>query len=109
MKPLSSNALNTGLLALATSIGAATLTTPALAERIKIPVGQQHQDLKHLARPTRGQSMASVQQRFGEPVQRYAARGEPPISRWEYPGFMVYFEHSHVIHSVIKHRPVNGE
>jgi len=27
--------------------------------------------------------------------------GKPPISRWEYPGFVVYFEHEHVIHSVV--------
>jgi hypothetical protein len=27
--------------------------------------------------------------------------GKPPISRWEYPGFIVYFESDHVIHSVV--------
>jgi hypothetical protein len=29
------------------------------------------------------------------------AVGRPPISRWEYPGFIVYFEHEHVIHAVV--------
>jgi hypothetical protein len=52
--------------------------------------------------PSRGQSMAQVEQRFGEPSQRVAAVGEPPISRWVYPQFVVYFEHSHVVHAVTR-------
>jgi len=35
-----------------------------------------------------------------------AAVGDPPISRWEYNGFSVYFEHDLALHSVI-HHPVN--
>ena len=53
--------------------------------------------------PTHGLSMESVLQRFGEPVSRLPAVGEPPITRWNYPDFTVYFEHQLVIHSV-KHR-----
>jgi hypothetical protein len=54
------------------------------------------------AGPTRGSSMAQVERQFGEPTQRYGAVGEPPITRWVYPQFVVYFEHSHVIHAVAK-------
>lgn len=50
--------------------------------------------------PQRGTSTAQVQGRWGDPRQRVAAVGEPPISRWVYDDFTVYFEHSHVIHSV---------
>ncbi|MFK8019412.1 MAG: phosphodiesterase [Pseudomonadales bacterium] len=75
------------------------------ADLIKIPIGQQDKELQHLSKPTRGQSKAQVELQFGVPVQRYNARGEPPISRWEYAGFMVFFEYEHVIHSVVKHRP----
>lgn len=53
-----------------------------------------------VSRPTRGMSMARVEQTYGAPVNRRAAVGEPPISRWEYAGFTVYFEHRYVIHSV---------
>ncbi len=53
------------------------------------------------ARPTRGMSMAAVEQRYGTPANRRAAVGEPPITRWEYAGFTVYFEHQFVIHSVV--------
>jgi hypothetical protein len=50
--------------------------------------------------PDRGQSMASVEARFGVPDSRSAAVGQPPITRWSYPNFTVYFEHDHVVHAV---------
>jgi hypothetical protein len=54
------------------------------------------------AGPTRGMTQASVESEFGKPVSRDAAVGEPPISRWEYQGFIVFFEYDRVIHSVKK-------
>lgn len=51
-------------------------------------------------RPARGMSMDKVEAVYGAPSRRDAAVGEPPITRWEYPGFVVYFEHQYVIHSV---------
>jgi hypothetical protein len=53
-------------------------------------------------RPYRGMSMQTVRQRFGIPSREIAAVGEPPISRWVYDGFTVYFEHQTVITSVLK-------
>jgi hypothetical protein len=50
--------------------------------------------------PGRGLTMAQVEQRFGAPAERLAAIGQPPITRWVYPSFVVYFEHQLVIHSV---------
>jgi hypothetical protein len=54
-----------------------------------------------IATPTRGMTMDQVANKFGAPTAKIPAVGNPPISRWEYPGFVVYFEHSHVIHSVV--------
>jgi hypothetical protein len=51
-------------------------------------------------RPARGMSMEKVEAKFGAPAKRVPAVGEPPISRWEYPGFVVYFENNLVIHAV---------
>jgi hypothetical protein len=50
--------------------------------------------------PTRGMRMSTVEARFGAPQNRHPAVGEPPITRWDYPGFSVFFEHDRVIHSV---------
>ena len=54
-------------------------------------------------RPHRGMTMSQVSARWGEPASRADPVGKPPISRWEYPGFSVYFEQDHVIHAVVKH------
>ena len=51
--------------------------------------------------PPRGMTMTQVASKFGSPVTKVPAVGNPPISRWEYPGFVVYFERDHVIHSVV--------
>src|SRR5688572_3056237 len=50
--------------------------------------------------PVRGMSMDKVEATFGAPIERVPAVGEPPITRWKYPGFEVYFEHQLVIHTV---------
>jgi hypothetical protein len=57
--------------------------------------------------PRNGLSMTQVRQQFGDPAQEVPAVGEPPISRWEYTGYTVYFEDDLVLHSVIQH-PVNN-
>lgn len=51
-------------------------------------------------RPSRGMSMQAVAARWGEPVARQAAVGQPPIARWDYGDFVVFFEYSHVIDAV---------
>lgn len=51
-------------------------------------------------RPRSGMSMAAVEAQFGKPPTQIAPVGDPPITRWEYPSFTVYFEYDHVIHAV---------
>jgi hypothetical protein len=56
--------------------------------------------------PRRGMSMAQVEKTYGEPQRKLSPRGgdskkHPVINRWDYSNFIVYFEHSHVIHSVL--------
>jgi hypothetical protein len=52
-------------------------------------------------RPTRGMTMDEVSETFGVPAIKERPVGDPPIARWEYPGFVVYFEYSTVIHTVM--------
>jgi len=54
-------------------------------------------------RPSGGLSMSDVEEKFGEPLRKYAAVGTPPITRWEYADYVVYFEGEIVLHSVRKH------
>lgn len=50
--------------------------------------------------PYRGMTMDQVESRFGAPTRKAAAVGDPPIARWVYPQYTVYFEHQLVLHSV---------
>jgi hypothetical protein len=50
--------------------------------------------------PARGANMKTVEARFGAPAARHTAVGKPPITRWDYKGFSVYFEYEHVVHAV---------
>ena len=51
-------------------------------------------------KPTRGMTQARVESRYGQPNSRRAPVGDPPITRWEYDGFVVFFEYDKVIHAV---------
>lgn len=53
-------------------------------------------------RPTRGMTQARVQSAYGSPVSVTAPIGDPPITRWEYQNFVVFFEYDRVIHAVVK-------
>lgn len=52
--------------------------------------------------PSKSTTMNQVRSQFGDPTYEYPAVGNPPITRWEYESFVVYFEHQHVITSVLK-------
>jgi hypothetical protein len=56
-------------------------------------------------RPAPGMTMKTVEERFGAPGERHQAVGAPPITRWDYPAFAVYFEKDRVIHAVVTPAP----
>ena len=58
--------------------------------------------LKGLPRPTRGMKMEEVRKVFGEPLSATKAIGNPPIIRWKYQGYVVYFEDKFVIDTVME-------
>lgn len=83
---------------LLSALAALTLAGPAVADTLTTPAAPE----ASAGRPSRGMSMEKVEATFGAPANRVAPVGEPPITRWEYPGFVVYFEHHLVIHSVAR-------
>lgn len=77
----------------------------ALADTVVVNDQVQVRDSK-VDRPKRGVTMGEVEKQFGAPVTRHPAVGggnphQPPITRWDYNGFSVFFEGDHVIHSVV--------
>jgi len=56
--------------------------------------------------PTRGQTFAQVEKKFGAPQEKLEPRGGqkrqwPVINRWVYPEFTVYFERQRVLNVVL--------
>lgn len=85
------------LVALLAAISAA----PASAELVVVDGAVQVRPAD-IETPRRGMRMNDVEARFGAPASRTPAVGEPPISRWEYAGFTVYFERDIVLHAVVR-------
>ncbi len=56
-------------------------------------------------RPVNLMTMQQVRQQFGVPRKKDPAVGDPPITRWVYPHYIVYFENDLVLHTVAKKKP----
>lgn len=69
-----------------------------MADTINLPAKMNNYAMEL---PGRGMSKATVEQRFGQPEYKSDAVGKPPISKWHYELFTVYFESNFVIHAVI--------
>ena len=54
----------------------------------------------NVPQPARGSLMKTVEKQFGAPATRHPTVGKPPITRWDYPNFSVFFEGDRVIDTV---------
>ena len=72
----------------------------AAAETVIVD-GQVQIAQSSVAHPARGTTMHQVEAKFGAPQKRYPAVGKPPITRWDYPSFSVFFEYNRVVHAVV--------
>ncbi len=89
----------------------ALLAAPLLAgaqPRSDVLLIERVQDTTQVTRPGNGVRMDDVESTHGAPSERHGAVGDPPITRWVYPQFTVYFEHDLVIYSVVN-RATEGE
>ncbi|WP_051278113.1 hypothetical protein [Solimonas flava] len=99
-----------GALALAASLAAGLAGPLASAEQLDLPPAEAAPQSRPIVLPQRGQTQASVLREFGEPHTRHAPAGggsakHPPITRWDYDGYSVFFERSTVIDVVTKGDP----
>ena len=98
------NRLTRSLFAATLVVAAAPFALPSSAQAESIHMKVQQEQGMNL--PRRGLTMAQVERQYGAPVRKLQTRGgdstkHPPINRWEYASYIVYFERNHVIHSVI--------
>lgn len=55
--------------------------------------------------PPRGTTMQQVLARYGPPLEKHAPVGEPPITRWDYRDFSMFFEYDLFLHAVVPGDP----
>ena len=72
-----------------------------------LSIGNNAKVLKKANMPKFGQTMRIVSKKFGPAKRKSVSKGKvtkrnPKITRWDYPTFSVFFENSHVIHSVVR-------
>jgi homoaconitase/3-isopropylmalate dehydratase large subunit len=93
-------------------------TTAVHAEVLSMPQAEETTEVEldasqlgpSVATPRKGSSMKEVVARFGQPLKKYRAVGgsskqQPPITRWDYEQFYVFFEYSHVVRAVVPGLP----
>ena len=51
--------------------------------------------------PRNGQNKTAIEAKFGAPIQKQSAVGDPPISSWKYDTYSVYFEYDLVLFTVL--------
>jgi hypothetical protein len=76
------------------------LAAPAFSETLAID-GQVAIKPANVETPQRGSTMTAVEARFGAPANKSSPVGNPPITKWFYPHFVVVFEHDKVLHAVV--------
>jgi hypothetical protein len=56
---------------------------------------------ERMAVPANGMKQSEVRDRFGAPTKTDPPVGDPPITRWDYEGWSVYFEYDLVLFTVL--------
>ena len=51
--------------------------------------------------PGNGESKGNVESSLGSPSQKHQPVGDPPITRWDYKDYSVYFEYNLVLFTVL--------
>jgi len=93
------SALKAGLLSLVFVCSSMLPTERVFAESMSMAVSEQGD--QSVQKPTNGQKMENVETEFGVPIEKIDPVGEPPITKWVYQDFTVYFEHEIVLHTVM--------
>ncbi|MGH8206914.1 MAG: hypothetical protein ACRETK_09065 [Steroidobacteraceae bacterium] len=91
----------TALLAAVAAIVAVCAHSPAARAETIVIDGQVTVVKSDIPRPTGGMTMQAVEAKFGAPRERHPTVGKPPITRWDYDQFAVFFEKDRVIHAVV--------
>lgn len=86
---------------LALVLGAMALTIPTGRAVADVLLIEEVRQSARMTLPTNGMSKEDVRANFGNPAQTHNPVGDPPITRWDYDGWSVYFEYDLVLFTVL--------
>jgi hypothetical protein len=89
-------------LVVATLIGTLLGLVPVRSANADVLLIEEVRQSERMQLPVNGMSKADVRGRFGEPADTRAPVGDPPITRWDYEGWSVYFEYDLVLFTVLQ-------
>ena len=97
--------IKTLFLSIALALTAPMISMTAQADILSI--GSNAKVLTKSNTPKHGETMQRVAKKYGTAKRTSTAKGpitklNPKITRWDYANFTVFFENSHVIHSVVR-------
>jgi hypothetical protein len=87
---------------LAMALGAITLFTAVSAANADVLLIDEVRQADAMALPSNGMDKDKVLARFGQPAQMHEPVGDPPITRWDYERWSVYFEYDLVLYTVLE-------
>jgi hypothetical protein len=102
-------AMRLRLFVFSASLAFAGLPMFATADTLAVPAAD-NSTATNTALPHKGELQSQVLKTFGEPQKKHPSVGgespkHPPITRWDYAGFSVFFENSHVVDTVVPTQP----
>ena len=87
---------------LALMLGVAALFVPAETVDADVLLIEEVRQAESMQLPTNGMRKEDVRAKFGDPADMRAPVGDPPITRWDYEHWSVYFEYDLVLFTVLK-------
>ena len=86
---------------LALVLGAIALTIPNGPAGADVLLIEEVRQSERMTLPANGTDKDGVRSQFGAPQQTHSPVGDPPITRWDYDGWSVYFEYDLVLFTVL--------
>ena len=83
-------------------VASAAFLSPVTAVNADVLLIEEVRQAERMQLPVNGMNKNDVRSRFGDPSQTHAPVGDPPITRWDYEQWSVYFEYDLVLFTVLK-------
>lgn len=89
-------------LMIAAAVLISPLFTPATGVFADVLLIEEVRQSEKMQLPVNGMDKDQVRGQFGAPAQTHSPVGDPPITRWDYEQWSVYFEYDLVLFTVLK-------